>query len=285
MRVEFLRMINRISVVAGIGLIGTMSSVYAAPVQLTPHRAVYEMTLERALSGSGIVDMTGRMVYELTGDACRGYSQNMRFVTKSVARNGKESIMDLRSKFWEDAAGRNFTFDTDHFSDDKLKESAAGKVERNAGDGGISVRLAKPRRKRFNVTGDVLFPVQHTVEILEAAKAGKTVFTSDLYDGSEKGAKVYTTTAVFGKPISSSSAPALPRVANAEPLDELSAWPVALSYFDSGNSREDALPSYELSFLFYENGVSRRLLIDYGHLAIRGRLTKLEFLKQSPCAK
>ena len=30
------------------------------------------------------------------------------------------------------------------------------------------------------------------------------------------------------------------------------------------------LPVYELSFLFFENGVSRKLFIDYGEFAMQG---------------
>ncbi len=257
----------------------------AAGAKLAPHRAVYDMTLERAASGSGVVQLTGRMVYEIRGDACRGYTQNMRFVTRSIDRTGKTSINDLRSRFWEDAEGNNFRFDTDQYRNDRLSDETSGKVRRSKDSDGITVRLAKPRRKRFKVARKVLFPVQHTVEILAAARAGKTVFTSDLYDGSEKGAKIYTTTAVFGSEEAAGSGRALDRVKNAEVLDGLSAWPVSLGYFENKTGRADALPSYELSFLFYENGISRRLLIDYGNVAIRGKLTRLELLKQGDCNK
>ena len=49
-------------------------------------------------------------------------------------------------------------------------------------------------------------------------------------------------------------------------------------------SRLDALPTYELSFRFYENGVSSRLYIDYGDFAIRGELKELTFLDAGKCA-
>ncbi len=68
-------------------------------------------------------------------------------------------------------------------------------------------------------------------------------------------------------------------------LDELEAWPVSLSYFDQEKEGTDALPSYELAFLFFENGLSRQLLIDYGQFAIRGKLSRLEMLKETACSK
>ena len=52
-------------------------AAYAAgpgdPTALSPHRAVYEITLDKARAGAGMSDLTGRMVYELTGSACEGF--------------------------------------------------------------------------------------------------------------------------------------------------------------------------------------------------------------------
>ena len=66
-----------------------------------------------------------------------------------------------------------------------------------------------------------------------------------------------------------------------ERLDGIASWPVSISYFDS--AKEDAAPSYELAFRIYENGVSRRLFIDYGDFSIRGELIEIEFLEPSKC--
>jgi hypothetical protein len=73
------------------------------------------------------------------------------------------------------------------------------------------------------------------------------------------------------------------KVANADKLDEIASWPIAIGYFEPGPTRLDALPTYELSFRFYENGVSSRLYIDYGDFAIRGELKELTFLEEGKC--
>ncbi|MEQ1613044.1 MAG: DUF1849 family protein, partial [Hyphomicrobiaceae bacterium] len=108
---------------------------------------------------------------------------------------------------------------------------------------------------------------------------------ADLYDGSEKGEKVYATTAVIGGRQAPGKSPKAPNVKNAEKLDTLAAWPVSLSYFDKKADKSDAAPSYELAFLFFENGVSQRLFIDYGDFSIRGALKDLVFLDTPPCDK
>ena len=43
------------------------------------------------------------------------------------------------------------------------------------------------------------------------------------------------------------------------------------------------MPVYELEFLFFENGVSRKLFIDYGEFAIRGELKEIVFHAPSKC--
>ncbi len=43
------------------------------------------------------------------------------------------------------------------------------------------------------------------------------------------------------------------------------------------------MPVYELTFLFFENGVSRKLFIDYGEFSLRGTLKEITFLEPSKC--
>ena len=60
--------------------------------QLAPHRAVYEITLADTRGGTGVTELTGRMVYELTGSTCQGYTQNMRFVTRMTNQEGADAV-------------------------------------------------------------------------------------------------------------------------------------------------------------------------------------------------
>ena len=58
---------------------------------------------------------------------------------------------------------------------------------------------------------------------------------------------------------------------------------MSIGYFEPGSDHTDAVPVYELSFLFFENGVSRRLVIDYGEFSIRGDLKEIVFHPPSKC--
>jgi EipB-like len=252
---------------------------------LSPHRAVYEITLDKAKTGAGVADLSGRMVYELTGNACTGFTQTMRFVTRMTSAEGDATLNDLRSSTYEDLAATTFKFSSSQYRDDQQAEATSGDAKREQGSGDIKVEVKTPKKAALTVAANTLFPVQHSIAMLAAARAGQSIFAADLYDGSEKGEKVYATTAVIGARLAPGKTPKLPVVKNAEPLADMASWPISLSYFDKSSDKSDSGPAYELAFLFFENGVSQRLFIDYGDFSIRGALKDLTFLDSPPCDK
>jgi hypothetical protein len=257
----------------------------ARPIVLAPHRAVYDLTLEKSVGSSPLVAALGRLVYELTGSACQGYTQNMRFVTRSTSNEGETSLTDQRSSTWEDGEGMQFRFASSQYRDQELAESSNGTARRTADMGDIRVALAKPEQKEVIIDGKALFPIQHSIALIAAARKGARLFTADFYDGSETGRKSYLTTAVIGRPMPAGFNKSLPPLTNGDRLDGVAAWPVSLSYFEQAPDTLDTVPAYEMAFVFYDNGVSRRLFIDNGEYSMRGELTELTFLDVGNCAK
>jgi hypothetical protein len=271
-------------------LVALLAPMGAAPASaagngifLAPHRAIYEMTLATTRGGSGVTSVAGRMVYELTGSVCEGYTQNMRFVTSMVNQNGSTVVTDLRSSSWEEGNAKRFRFNSSQFRDEKATEVTSGDAARPNTAGDVKVELTKPAKKDLSLRSGVYFPIQHSIALIDAARAGKTSFRADLFDGSEKGEKVYDTVSAIGRPLASDGNAKLRAVKNSDRLDHLAAWPVSIGYFEPGSDRSDAVPVYELSFLFFENGVSRKLLIDYGEFAIQGELKEISFTEPGKC--
>jgi envelope integrity protein B len=258
-------------------------SAAGGDIVLAPHRAVYEMSLATSRGGSGVTAVTGRMVYELTGSVCEGYTQTMRFVTQMVNQGGNTVLTDLRSSSWEEASGKRFRFNSSQFRDEKATDVTAGDAARANASGDVKVELTKPAKKDLSLSSRVYFPVQHSIALLQAASAGKSIFRADLYDGSEKGEKVYDTVSVVGRLRPSGANRKLPLVKNAQALDTIAAWPVSIGYFEPNSDMQDAVPVYELSFLFFANGVSRKLYIDYGEFAINGVLKDIVFHAPNKC--
>jgi hypothetical protein len=255
-----------------------------AAVHFRPHRAVYDITFDHATPGSGVADMSGRMVYEMTGTSCGEYAQSMRFVTRMTNQDGVAQLNDLRTSSFEEVATHRLRFSSSQYENQKLAEASQGSAGPGNGASFTEVKLTKPAKKTVKLPPNIYFPIQHSMALVEAARAGQSLFTANLYDGSDKGEKFYETSAAIG-PGASPGAIKLPaKLTNADKLEELSSWPIAIGYFEPGPSKLDALPTYELSFRFYENGVSSRLYIDYGDFAIRGELKELTFLEEGKCS-
>ncbi len=277
---------KHILALASLGIFQSPLAVHAqgagAPA-IAPHRAIYEIVLDESRGGSGVSSLSGRMVYELTGSPCDGYTQSMRFVTRMTNQEGATTMTDMRSSSWEDALAKSFRFNSSQYKDSKLSEATNGDAARASAGGEAKVELTKPEKKEVKLKGGTYFPIQHSIALLAAAKNGDRMLAADLYDGSEKGEKVYATTSYIGPAKLPGFNKSLPAVTAAAPLDGLKSWPVSISYFEPGSEKKDAVPAYELAFIYFENGVSRRLFIDYGDFAIRGTMKDITFHDAIKC--
>lgn len=251
------------------------------PNKLVAHRAIYEMTLKDARSASGITGIDGRMVFEFTGSVCDGYSLNMRMVTHMTDSQGQTNLTDLRSSTWEQGDGQKFRFQSAQYLNEKLGDVTMGRAVRERPNEAVKVKLSQPAQAELNLSGQVLFPTQHSLALIKAAQAGQVALQARIYDGSEKGQKVYETTAFIGTKVQPGGDASLEDAAKEKGLGGLASWPVSIGYFEPKGG--DLTPSYQIDFRLYENGVSRELLIDYGDFSIHGTLTALEYLKSPDC--
>lgn len=254
-------------------------------VKLAPHRAVYDLSLDKADSSSNVSEIHGRLVLSFKGSECAGYSMDTRIVTAIADRDGKNTVTDMRSSTWEHATGGKFRFNNSQYLNQRLSEHVTGRAARVTTSDSINIQLNKPEKRKISFKGEPLFPTQHTIAVLQAAQSGQNVLQANIYDGSEKGVKMYETTTFIGK-LRSPGANTLKKIKNSEPLNSLVSWPVMLSYYESSKPARsnEGLPDYELSFVLYANGVSRKLLIDYGSFTIAGDLTRIDFYEPTKCS-
>jgi len=261
---------------AAVALTGGIAAAQAAMPSVVPHRAVYDLQLDPDRTANVSGDIRGRLVFEAIGNACEGYTVNTRFVTEIVSPRGG-LVNDLRSATWESGDGSSYRFITRNFRNDELEDETDGAAVR--ADDGIAIDLKVPEEATFSLGSEVLFPTQHARHVLDAALSGETIFLADIYDGSDTGRKTYNTTTVIGarRP----PAPDTHGVGDAV-LGTLASWPVTVGYFDPAGEEPDT-PAYEFSYDLYENGVSTRIVLDYGDFALTGDLARIEFLDDEPC--
>ncbi|MET7241941.1 cell envelope integrity EipB family protein [Methylobacterium sp. EM32] len=284
-------------------LLALSSPVVAAEaVHLAPHRAVYDLSLSGSSGTRAVESARGRIVFDFTGDACKGFALQYRQVTVLESSESGTRTSDLRNTTFETGDGRSFRFRTQSDLNGKAAAPVDGNAER--GDKGLDITLKQPKRGEMAVPGEVLFPAAHMKRLIEAARAGQTTVAVKVFDGSDDGRKVYDTLAVIGpqrvaakpdaKPDSGTPdapKPAAPKPAAAPveaPLRDgamasMPHWPVTLSYFSPGEG--ERTPVYVLAFDLYENGVSGALRLDYGEFSLKGELSRVDLMPESKDCK
>ncbi len=259
---------------------------FAAPQipsnELAAHRAVYDLTLASSRGKRPIEAVRGRILYDFTGNSCEGYALQFRQVSEIDAGEGKTLMSDLRAATWEEGAAKAFRFTSQNYINQNLVDSVDGNAERKTAAVGID--LKKPKGKAFELEPGVIFPTEHMRRVIEAARAGQTILELPVFDGSETGEKVYNTLAVIGPAVASDKEPD-DAAANAPGLKGLKRWPVNISYFDRAKKDGEQLPVYSIGFELYENGVSRKLSLDYNDFVITGKMSQLDLKPVVACAK
>jgi EipB-like len=254
-----------------------------APVTLVPHRAVYELSLGRARDAAQVASVRGRILYDFDGNACEGYTLKFRQVSELDSGEGKVSTSDLRSTTWEGGDAKRFKFTSENFLDQNLVDTVDGHAEHGAK--ATAIDLAKPEHKVLDIDATAVFPTQHMVRVIEAARADKSILDFPVYDGSDTGEKVYNTLTVIGRKLGSDERKHDDVVANEPKLAGVARWPVTISYFEKAKAQKSSeqTPVYAISFELYENGISRALTLDYNDFAVTGKLSSLEIKQPKPC--
>lgn len=245
---------------------------------LLAHRATYLLGLDASKPSVKLDSASGRIDYEISGDACSGYNVKLHQGTEVDTGEGSRVSSDMASTSWEDGEGKSYRFNTVTRSSDQPVSDVDAVVTRK--DGGLSVQVKKPVADTVEIKGDILLPTQHVVRVLEAAAKGEPLIEARVFDGSDDGDKIYDTLAVIGRPAKGEET--LPEAARSV-LSGVARYPVTISYFDTEKTAEK--PAYVMSMSLYANGVIGEMKIDYSDFVLKGRLDTFEALKASDGCK
>jgi hypothetical protein len=245
---------------------------------LAAHRAVYDIHLARSEEGSGVSSASGRMVFEVTGNACQGYTMRQRMVVDIGDEDGNLGKLDFQIATFESGEGDLYSFDSRTTMNEEVVEAIEGEARRLGST--IEVTLKQPTEKTVRLDGEVLFPSQHLQAIIDAAVAERSFLSADIYEGVGSGESSDEAMAAIGKAM---------RTPKDGPLGGgMRQWPVTIGYFEPDGASKDhvgeEVPSYQMSFTLYENGVTNDLVMDYGDYALSGSLTDIERLSSANCA-
>lgn len=257
---------------------------YPAPTPVvTPHRAIYTVSLANAKGGVGVHDVTGTMFFDLK-DACEGWAvqQHMQLRFSFSGDEASEVASDIVT--WETKDSSKFNFNVRRVTNGKEDESFKGRATKDE-TGGVA-HYTVPEGKADNIIpAGALFPIAHTSMIIEKAKAGEKLFTKRVFDGSDaQGAADVST--FIGAPLDAKADADLAEGLRKNPLlTGHKAWPARLAFYPSGASnKETGEPDYEMDMVMQDNGIARTMTIDYGDFSVAGVLVEIEKGETFPCA-
>jgi hypothetical protein len=263
--------------VAVLGVAGVVAETNASPataVDILPHRALYKVTLDKAASGSSIIDVQGRMGFEWR-DACDGWAVEQRYAMEFSRADGDGSVIQSTYSTWESKAGDIYRF--------FVKRDRGGGEERIEGKAVMplplgsapgKVTFAEPEESELKLPKDTLFPTEHTIRMIQAATSGKRFLRAPVFDGGEPEAPSLIS-AVLGE----GRTDALPSI-KAEAVQG-TYYPSRLAWF--GPDSEGSEPDFEMSIEVLANGIARSILVYYSDFSVRMSLEEVEALPSPDC--
>jgi EipB-like len=260
---------------AGIVLCVSLASAHAA--SLAPHRAFYDLDINRVEQGSNVKSIKGRLAYEITGSPCDGYAVSYRIANRILYSEGGSQVIDNHLTSWESGDGLELDVTQKQFVDAKLNSESRIKVKKENANGPGKGEIAATEPRQFETLANAVFPTQYQIRLIDAALKGEPRDSSLVYEGSDDEKSMTAITFIGAKkPVSGVPTGELAA------LSAFAAWPMSVSYFPA-EAKSDDQPQYQANFLMLENGISTELIMDYGTYSLKGKLTKLELLKAEVC--
>jgi hypothetical protein len=253
----------------------------AGAVDISPHRALYSLTLDSTKNASGIAAASGAMYYEW-GEACDGWTVDQRFRLRLVY--SEEGAVSINSSLltWESKDGLRYKFNEKRLRNGDVEDDIHGEAHLDGKDKGGAAQFDKPSQSKLTLAPGVLFPTAHTLVLIERAQAGDTFLARKVFDGAavENAGQI---TAVIGPQLKPD--PKAPKPLD-NPLLQRPSWRVSLAFFpadSSGNKSDVETPDYQLTMRLLDNGVSQDMALDYGDYVLKAKLDDIEALPKPSC--
>lgn len=245
---------------AGLAAAFLLAAPAASAADLAAHRALYELKL--ASSRGNVTAATGTMGYEVV-DACDGWAVRQRLQMTVTNQDGQDIEMISDYATWESKDGLAFRFHMKQTTEDAVTSQTDGDATLQRAGGPGEARYTAPKDSTVKLPAGTLFPMAHTVAILEAAQAGKKFVALPLFDGTSDSGPQDSSVAILGW-----SGPA------EAPYPALSSLPstrVHIAFFD--RDAGTTTPDYEVSMKYWDNGVADDLKMDFGDFVMAGSMT------------
>ena len=236
---------------------------------LAPHKALYDINLVATRSGSQIINIKGQMFYEWK-PTCEAWVTDHRFTLSYEYADSPGMKISSDFSTYETFDGENFNFSARRKRDNTLYQELRGQA--NLADKGGKAVFTMPDELNFELNKGALFPMSHTVEMIEKAKSKEKFFQATVFDGSDDEGPVEINTFI------GASTNAMKMIEGGDEIEmsliNTPAWKVRMAVFPKMDPRAES--DYEMSMVFHENGVISDMLVEYDDFSVSQKLVALE---------
>lgn len=269
-------------------LAATLAAVSPAvgtePVVLVGHKAVYDFRMLGISSGGGLSDIRGSMFYE-QGDACDAWTTDHRFTSEYFYPERPSMVNASQYVSWESKDGAMFQFNSERQENGADAKQLRGSVER-AAEGVTMATFARPPELTFELPNGYYLPTQHTIAMIERARAGEKIFNAVLFDGTDDEGPVEVNTVITREATAEEIAAIAKRPGKIDAALLIpEAWHMRMAVFplNPAEGEDGTTPSYEMDMLLHANGVISEAVVDYKQFKVAQRLTGIEPVTAPNC--
>ncbi len=245
----------------------------ALAAELTPHRAIYSLTLGETSAPGRFIGVGGavRTVLEKTCDA---WITVERITMQITTQEGAQVSQDLMYTGWESLDGRLYRF-VAHSNTNGDKKKFKGTARSNPKAAGEAI-YSQPKKIIMKLPPGTQFYLGLTSWLIDQAKAGKSRAETVIFDGTDEEGPQRAI--AFIVPLNKPAAGAGNKLG---PLLDRPGWTIRIAFYPlDGRAAE---PDYEVQAVVLDNGVTPKLDLVFATFTAVQTLEKIEELKLPEC--
>lgn len=248
----------------------------ASQAGLMPHKALYDVRLSSKKSSAKIANISGKMFYEWQ-PACDAWVSKHRFdMTYEYVEVPSVRITSNFSTY-ESFDGKQFNFTSQRKRGDVILEEIRGSVAANGSEYPNEARFSMPQDLVFSLPKGTMFPMAHTIDVIEKINKGTKFYSAVMFDGSDEEGPVDINNFI-GKKTTFTPEEQYKQYID-ENLIKPQAYNLRLAFFPQKDPQSTA--DYEMSAVFHVNGVISDMTIDYDDFSVTQKLVAIEPLEST----
>jgi hypothetical protein len=241
-------------------------AVISHPAHILPHKATYAISLDKNYGQDDVADANGWMTIQVidTGDGWIFDQHSSLIIYNS---EGEAQQINTRVNSWQNYPGDRYRFNCSTLRNGVQEDNIEGeaKIENNQ----CMVQYSKPTTTDVQLPSNTIFPLHYLIHVLNEAKAGKTVVSDVIFDGSSETQEPVAVDTIVGAP----QDPHL-IIGGTESLMTKKVWPMHIAVYPTNSNNPD--PDYEMRQSVLDVGIVKDMTLDYGTFSVKATIEKIE---------